>query len=293
MSERGNTFDDHESIDGNDPGDAFDDSPSDVNFRRFKIIASAFLIYHLLAVVLPPLSVQTGSVDGPSPLVGLLIRPFAGYGQFLHMDRGYAFFAPDPGPSHLIQAAFTQADGSITEQRYPDRDDQWPRLLYHRHFMLAEFLNEAYFPPGPPDDLFESDPAVAAIWEQRRGRYEYIRRSLIEHLRSENEGREVQILRIEHALPGLQEFVEQPIELNDPRLYNVLLDQPIFSDEMAPAAGTTEEIPAPASVDGAESQRLQPPVENPPAEQPTETEHNAETANSAEPSDSIGAEPTP
>ncbi|WP_147866847.1 hypothetical protein [Stieleria maiorica] len=239
-----------------DDGDsaASTDSLSDrASLRRWKIIASALLLFHLLAVALPPLAFQTFSLDGPSPLVGTLIRPFAGYGQFFHMDRGYAFFAPDPGPSHLIQAASTNADGTLAERMYPDREDQWPRLLYHRHFMLAEFLNESYWPPGPPDEMFQSDRPAAELWQQRRGRYEYIRQSMVDHLKSVNEGREVAIRRIEHGLPGLQEFTEQPIALDDPRLYNVLLDQPIFSDEIAPAPVTTEVIPAPEVSDEAPS----------------------------------------
>ncbi|MCA9140738.1 MAG: hypothetical protein KDB00_28390, partial [Planctomycetales bacterium] len=233
-----------------DAKEQFAEPANPVSLRRFKIVASALLLFHLSAVVLPPLAFQTFSVDGPSPLVGLLIRPFAGYGQFFHMDRGYAFFAPDPGPSHLIQAASTNADGSIDERMYPDRNDQWPRLLYHRHFMLAEFLNESYWPPGPPDEMFQSDRSAALLWQQRRGRYEYIRQSMVDHLRRENDDREVAIRRLEHGLPGLQDFLEEPIALNDPRLYSVLLDQPIFSDEIAPAPATTEEIPVPAVVDG-------------------------------------------
>ncbi|WP_145389563.1 hypothetical protein [Stieleria neptunia] len=235
-----------EPVAGHDDAEGPTDQPADAAVqRRWKLIVSGLVLFHLLAVGLPPLAFQTFSLDGPSPLVGTLIRPFAGYGQFLHMDRGYAFFAPDPGPSHLIQAASTNDDGTLTERMYPDRHDQWPRLLYHRHFMLAEFLNESYWPPGPPDEMFQSDRPAAELWQQRRGRYEWIRQSMVDHLRSVNDGREVAIRRLEHGLPGLQEFSEEPIALDDPRLYNVLLDQPIFSDEIAPAPVTTEVIPAP------------------------------------------------
>ncbi|MCS7471226.1 hypothetical protein NZK35_31605 [Stieleria sp. ICT_E10.1] len=240
-----------EPLAGHDEADGPLDQPADEAApRRWKLIASGLILFHLMAVALPPLAFQTFSLDGPSPLVGTLIRPFAGYGQFLHMDRGYAFFAPDPGPSHLIQAASTNADGTLTERMYPDRNDQWPRLLYHRHFMLAEFLNDSYWPPGPPNEMFESDRAAAELWQQRRGRYEWIRQSMVDHLRSVNEGRDVAIRRLEHGLPGLQEFTEEPIALDDPRLYNVLLDQPVFSDEIAPAPVTTEVIPAPEVGDG-------------------------------------------
>ena len=226
--------------------------------RRFKVLASALILFHLAAVALPPLAFQTDGADGPSPLIGTLIRPVAGYGQFLHMDRGYAFFAPDPGPSHLFQAALTQEDGTIIETMYPSLDNQWPRLLYHRHFMLAEFLNDAYFPPGPPDEMFESDPEAAELWQQRRARYEYIRQSLVDHLRSVNDDRDVAIRRIEHGLPMLQDYLQEPIELTDPRLYQVLLDQPIYSDEIAPAPEATEELPESVVAPNQPSQAPQP-----------------------------------
>ncbi|MCO8120846.1 hypothetical protein NHH03_03790 [Stieleria sp. TO1_6] len=211
---------------------------------RLKWIISGLILFHLFAVVLPPLAFQTTNASGRSPLVGNLLRPFEGYAQFMHMDRGYAFFAPDPGPSRLIQAARTAADGSVTEQMYPDRDDQWPRLLYHRHFMLSEYLSQIYWPPGPPVDLFEIDPVEAQRWQQGRGLYEYVRQSMIDHLKTENEGREVAIRRLEHVLMTREDFLAEPIPLDDPRLYNVLVDQPLFSDAIAPAEDT-EIIPSP------------------------------------------------
>ena len=213
--------------------------------RRFKIVASVLILFHLSAVGLPPLAFQTSGESGPSPLMGILIRPFAGYSQFLHMNRGYAFFAPNPPvASSLIQAAIVSPNGTVTETMYPDRQQQWPRLLYHRHFMLTEFLNRVYFPPGPPDELYESDPEAAEDWKRRRGLYEYVRLSMVNHLENENEGREVAIRRIEHVVPALQSFQQQPIALTDERLYQVLLDQPIYSDDIAPTE-STEEIPAP------------------------------------------------
>ena len=230
-----------------------DSAPAGVS-KRGRMIISGLILFHLLAVALPPLAFQTSSLDGQSPLMSILIRPFAGYGQFLHIDRGYAFFAPDPGPSHLFQAAMAQPDGSIVEQTYPDREQHWPRLLYHRHFMLAEFLNETYWPPGPPDEMFEADRAGAEIWQQGRGRYEYIRKSVVDHLKTVNDGRDVVIRRLEHNLPALTDFAAEPIELTDERLYNLLLDQPIYSDQIAPTENVeTEVIPAPReNGDGAE-----------------------------------------
>jgi len=224
---------------------------------RKRWFFSGLIVFHLLAVVLPPLAFQTASSGSQSSLVQALLRPVAGYGQFLHLDRGYAFFAPDPGPSRLIQVAVVAPDGSVTESMYPDLQSQWPRLLYHRHFMLTEFLSNIYQPPGPPDEMFQSDPLGAEMWQRARGRYEFVRKSMVDHLRSVHDGRPVAIRRVEHAIPALPEYNAEPIPLSDPRLYNILLDQPVFSDQMAPADGSP-----PAEATPAEESEVIPPPQN-------------------------------
>jgi hypothetical protein len=35
----------------------------------------------------------------------------------------------------------THDDGSTSEGYFPNRSEHWPRLLYHRYFMLSENLN--------------------------------------------------------------------------------------------------------------------------------------------------------
>ncbi|MEM0925236.1 MAG: hypothetical protein AAGJ83_04295, partial [Planctomycetota bacterium] len=226
----------------------------ELNRRRASIlkwVVSLLVLYHLLAVVLPPLAFQTTTMGERSPLLDRLIRPFEGYGQFLYLDRGYAFFAPDPGPSHLFQAAVGTDEGTLKETLYPNLELQWPRLLYHRHFMLAEFLNEIYVPPGPPNDLVETDPQAAMIWRQQRGRYEWVRQSIVDHLSHVHNGSSAAIIRVEHGIPSLSDYRAEPIALDDERLYGVLLDQPLISDEMAPTRDT-ELIPSPVNEDTSE-----------------------------------------
>ncbi|TWT82896.1 hypothetical protein CA13_43590 [Planctomycetes bacterium CA13] len=204
------------------------------------------LIFHLLAVIVPPLAFQTRGPLGSSPSVEALITPVRDYSQFLYLDRGYAFFAPDPGPSHLIQAAISDDVGNMTERMIPSLDDQWPRLLYHRHFMLSEFLHEIYEPPGPPPELARIDPIAAHRWEQGRARYEFVRQSIVDHLAHENPGNRVVIRRLEHVLPGFIEMANNPIELDDPRLYRVLRDQSLIPGDVTESAATLPEaIPAP------------------------------------------------
>ncbi|MFK8113694.1 MAG: hypothetical protein AB8B91_15940 [Rubripirellula sp.] len=194
--------------------------------KFIRVGLSVLIVAHLLAVVLPPLSFQTQ----PSPSVSTLLAPVEGYGQFLYVDRGYAFFAPDPGPSHLVQAAVKDDSGNLVEKMFPDRQQQFPRLLYHRYFMLTEFLEEIYQPPTPPE-LAELDAEEAAIWERARSRYEHVRTSFVEHLKHEHPGKEVAIRRVEHLIPNIVEYQNEPIELTDPRLYQVLFDLPIDLSE--------------------------------------------------------------
>ena len=203
-----------------------DQQPNPLWSRRWRIIVSVLVIGHLLAVATPPLAFQANGPLGLSPAVETVLAPIEQYSQFMYLDRGYAFFAPDPGPSHLFQAGLTDSSGNLTEKMYPDLEQQWPRLLYHRHFMLAEYLNDVHQPPGPPAELVEADPEAAANWRNSRARYEHLRMSMAQHLEHTYPGRTAAIRRIEHLIPDLIEYQEQPIALNDPRMYEVLLDQP-------------------------------------------------------------------
>jgi len=63
---------------------------------------------------------------------------FHDYLNLLYLNHGYEFFAPDPAGTHVIDYQVTQSDGNIVEGRLPSHEGQWPRLLYHRHMMLAE-----------------------------------------------------------------------------------------------------------------------------------------------------------
>jgi hypothetical protein len=76
-------------------------------------------------------------------------RSFRPYLQLLYLNHGYKYFAPEPGPSTLLAYTMEFADASSRQETIPNRDIH-PRLLYHRHFMLTEFLNFG------PDDWHRS-----------------------------------------------------------------------------------------------------------------------------------------
>ncbi len=215
--------------------------------RRGRYLLSLLIVAHLLAVAAPPLSFQAVSGIGSSPSVATVMRWVEPYSQFCYLDRGYAFFAPDPGPSHLFQAAITAGDGTVVEEMYPDLQNQWPRLLYHRHFMLAEYLAEIYQPPGPPPELARLNPTEADVWTRARARYERVRMSIAGHLEHVHPGQQVAIRRIEHLIPTIAEFQAAPVPLNDQRLYTVMLDRAVNIDGSVVVDQLPETVPPPDS----------------------------------------------
>lgn len=98
-------------------------------------VASLAIALHLAAVILAPLAVEPTSA-----LFVQLRGGLAWYIDAAYLNHGYHFFAPEPGPSHLIAYELELADGQTRQGVFPDRRQNRPRLFYHRHFMLSEKL---------------------------------------------------------------------------------------------------------------------------------------------------------
>ena len=205
----------------------------------WRAVISILVTLHLLAVIAEPMQFFSRSSRGTSPLSDPLRSTLAPYVEFAYLNHGYFFFAPEPGPSHLIdcQLEFGSERGSL---RFPDRQAQWPRLLYHRHFMLAEFLNQLHAPPVEPE-LAADDPLLLAEWRADRARFEMVRNSMEQHLRVRYGADSARIERIEHRLPSSLEVLVDRIPLDDPNLYIVLPDAP----PLLPNAGAGDGFPVP------------------------------------------------
>jgi hypothetical protein len=106
------------------------------------------VIWHLVGVMVAPISVPPQMNRGDSVLGAELKKAYGPYITATFLDHSYKFFAPNPGASHLVRYDLYFADGTSRvnrdDQVFPNRLEHWPRLLYHRHFMLTEFMN---FPP--------------------------------------------------------------------------------------------------------------------------------------------------
>ncbi|MBC8352414.1 MAG: hypothetical protein H8E66_10530 [Planctomycetes bacterium] len=141
------------------------------------------------------------------------LRPYI---DFAFLNHGYAFFAPNPGPSHLIRARIEFEDGrEPIEETFPDLDEQWPRLLYHRHFMLSEQLNAQYQPPQLPLEI-RQEPELAERWQTARRMYELKWRSFKQHLEAKHEASHVTLTRVQHRMIDVFEVGEQNKPLDAP-----------------------------------------------------------------------------
>lgn len=99
-------------------------------------VVSIVIALHVMCVFIAPLAV----VEPRSDLAFQTHRFLAPWTQLLYMDHGYRFFAPEPGPSHILEYTVGFDDGKTATFRFPDPQRHWPRLLYHRWFMLSESL---------------------------------------------------------------------------------------------------------------------------------------------------------
>lgn len=208
-------------------------------------VVSVVLALHLAAVFLGPMRFAAG----PSPAVAPLTRLFDPYINLLYLNHGYAFFAPNVGPNHLVRYELEFADGrEPLVGEFPDRQEQWPRLLYHRHFMLAETLYRLAPPPLPPaprgpiDDssaarrVFERQneawQADFARWKTQHALYHRARTSVANHLRHDYQASEVRLVLREHRPLDLIEFTEDRVGLRDKQTYIDLPEIPDIAEEL-------------------------------------------------------------
>jgi hypothetical protein len=158
-------------------------------------------MFHLAAVISAPYSLSRPA------LAEDLRAVFRPYLQACFLDHGYQFFAPEPGPSHLVRYEIKLADGSRKEGVFPNLQEHWPRLLYHRHFMLSEFVNGLYAPPEAP----------AAAQAQ----FKAYSKSYAQHLLRDHNADEVTLHLRRHMIATPQD-VTQGTRLDNPRLYEEL-----------------------------------------------------------------------
>lgn len=190
-----------------------------------------------------PFAFCTRSQEGTSSFLADWLMPvFRPYSEAAYLDHGYQFFAPNPGPSHLVKYKVDFDDGRPSiEGIFPDLKTERPRLLYHRHFMLSEHLHASFQPasfesgretiPRGLDDLQQAQWKQdderrnwerKAAWERDRGFYDACWNSYERHLKHIYDGDSVSMVRIEHRPPNPFEVQNLKFRLDDERLYRPL-----------------------------------------------------------------------
>ena len=211
-----------------------------------RSLVTVSLLIYLFVVVLGPLSNPIGSENLTLPL-GRQIRPVH---EAFYLGHGYRFFAPDPGPSHILEYRIELVDSDEEfVARLPDRAQHWPRLLYHRWFMLSETLYgqcsvipdsdkhrqslmalaqdiEAYRAQGELPTmrkLVQDRDERARDYDISRKRRDDLVKSVAEHLLAQHGGEAIELYLIERLIPRPFD-VQSGIRLNDSRF----LSEPRF-----------------------------------------------------------------
>lgn len=166
------------------------DRPWDAIPRWSRRLLSAWLLYHVIAIVMPPLAIPP-----TSSLLSEMAGLFRPYTEGLHVNHGYHYFAPQPGESTLIAFTATRPEGTEVKGIMPNRQI-WPRLLYHRHFMLTESLG--YIPEELRDDWVKS----------------YAR-----CISRKTQCSKVELTRLLHYMPTM-EMVNRGVTLDNPRSFD-------------------------------------------------------------------------
>jgi hypothetical protein len=178
--------------------------------RRIRLLISAVVAYHLLAVFI---GAWMGSPP-TSPFADTVARPFRTYIAMADLNHGYRFFAPNPGPSHLFRYRLTQKDGSTSDGYFPNREEHWPRLFYHRHFMLSENLN-VLRPNSPARELSSAES------EQLLRAFRALADSYAEELLHKNDAMRIDWELVRHYQPAPLDVLAGRL-LTDEEFYEAL-----------------------------------------------------------------------
>ena len=164
-----------------------------------RAVVSVLIAVHVVAVFLGPFAMPPQT----SELGAALATVYRPYVDALSLANGYRFFAPEPGPSHLVRYELTFDDGTTEQGVFPNRERNKPRLLYHRYFMMSEFLNtiSSTDTPDAPNERLEA-----------------YAKSYADHLLHQYDAASVKLFLVRHWVPRMEE-VRGGRKLTDTILY--------------------------------------------------------------------------
>jgi hypothetical protein len=227
---------------------------------------------HLTAVFSEPFHFFSRSEVQTAADANLLRSWLHPYSQWMYLDHGYFFFAPNPGPGHLLRISASddplpqlpsstsssievypaiETDSDITVITFPDRKLQKPRLLYHRYFMLSEFYYNRYAPFEITEEL-SSDPVLSERWKIDRRLYTSIQESIVSHVKHKTGKGFVRLDRLERMLPDRVSILQKNIRLTDPQWISVLPETMSPSSLSRAPQPTSDATPQPSPLEDVE-----------------------------------------
>src|SRR3954452_3941224 len=190
-----------------------------------RIALTIWVVWHFTGVFLAALSIGITS-DLVLHVSQNPHGPMQWYLDALYMNQGHSFFAPDVGPGHLVRyQLYDQSGKEIDHGEFPSRKEHWPRLLYHRYFMLADQAEI------PADDKQTRD-----YWQRR-----YLEGFGRQLLAAHENAQAVRLQRYNHWPPPRGMFVDKDDKLlenrpslTEPKGYEVLVDVTVHRADFAP-----------------------------------------------------------
>lgn len=144
------------------------------------------------------------------------------YMKAMSLDNGYRFFAPDPGPSHLIRYEVWRGSKELAAGQFPDRQRHRPRLLYHRYFMISEMTAARMIPPLSPAEQSNLTPTEREQYEADRRSAMMLPRDIARRLLwLHPDAERVRLFLRRHRIPTPDE-VRRGLTLTDPSTYEEL-----------------------------------------------------------------------
>jgi hypothetical protein len=190
--------------------------------RYWRRVISGLLLIHIVIVVLA----NWTAVPPESPLRDSfresIVYPYV---VATSLNQGYRFFAPDPGPSHVIKFEIFDDQGKPIKLAGDEDTIGYlppinlrvgllsgkPRLLYHRYFMLTEQVPNMPHPDMPPEAVAKNEVRLKITMN-----------SYAQELMRRNNGARIKLTYLMHMPPNPDDFLEHKQSMTDPDSYVTL-----------------------------------------------------------------------
>lgn len=190
-----------------------------------KAIVSAIFLFHLFAIFAapcaspPPASFSWNWIAGRADGKDGVLTPYL---RAAYLNHGYRFFAPNPGPSHLVRYEIELKSGGRIEGHFPDIDEQFPRLLYHRLFMISETAFNLVDPVREAPPLGTLTETEQLEFDKQRAAADELAASIARRLVDDYDAKKIRLFLVTHELPFPNDVLAGQ-KLSDPSL---LREQP-------------------------------------------------------------------